>query len=201
MKRAIGIFILTLMCGAIINAQTASEKNVYRNYFYKFSLEKPSGWTEISSEDSMLYVEGGKKIVKPTAKGERELAKSVELTQILLSLAKYPPGTPDNASMICAVEVNQTPQATIAESALATEQAFAKEFGYTITAPAQSTTLGGKAFYSIKMKKAVVPGVVLYQAIYLRKAGDKILQFVMTYTKPEDGQTMEKSLQTLKFIG
>lgn len=183
----------------VVKPKDGSKGRIYQNYLYNLSFETPAGWTEISSDDSKFLAEAGKEILKPNQKGEAELEKSMQLTQVLLHITKFPLGMPENASFICAVEVNQTPQATIAQTAVATQQSFVKDFGFTVISPAKQTTLGDRIFFSIKMKKAVGPEITVYQSIYLRKIGDKVLQFVLTYTKPEDGNVMEKSLQTLKF--
>lgn len=180
-------------------AQNNSEPKIYQNYLYKFSFEIPKGWTEISSDDSKIFVELGKTMLKPNEKGRKEVDKSVERTQILLNTTKYTPGMPDNASLICAVEAASTPKATIEQSVMATQLSFQKNFGYTITSSAKKVTLGNRSFYSIKMSKVIEPGMKIYQFIYLQKIGDKILQFVGSHTKPEDGELLEKSLQTLKF--
>lgn len=179
--------------------QTVSKGKVYQNNLYNFNFETPAGWTEIASEASKPLAEAGKEMLKPNRKGQAELEKSLQLTQTLLHLAKYPIGTPRNASLICAVEINQTPEATIEQTALASQQAFANNFGYTITVPAKQIMLGGRNFFLFKVKKDFETGVTLYQSIYLRKIGNKVLQFVLSYTNPEDGEVMEKSLQTLKF--
>jgi hypothetical protein len=175
------------------------ETNQYKNATYNFSFEIPDGWVKHLNEDSKIFAQAGKEALKPNKSGETQLNQSLELTQTLLMLSKFPVGTPDNASLVCAVEQNPTPDATIEASAIATQNAFVKNFGYTLESSAKKTQLGNRSFMKIKLYRKFTPEITLYQTIYLRKAGNKVLQFVLSYTKSADGELMEKSLKTLEF--
>ena len=204
-KRLLPVFVFLLIFTTSLAAQNtpdsqiSSKEKFYKNYLYNFTFEIPSDWIELKNEDSKIYAQVGKEFLKPNKKGETQLEKSIELTEILLNISKLPPGTPGNATLICAVEINQTPEATIQQSALATENAFVKNFGYTIDSSPKKTELGKQIFMLIKIKKKITPEITLYQSIYIKKIGKQILQFVLSYTQPDDGELMEKSLKTLKF--
>ena len=204
-KRLLPVFVFLLIFSTSLVAQNTPDSQIsskakfYKNYLYSFTFEIPSDWIELKNEDSKIYAQIGKEFLKPNKIGETQLEKSTELTEILLNISKLPPGTPGNATLICAVEINQTPDATIQQSALATENAFVKNFGYTIETSAKKTELGAESFMMIKIKKPITKETTLYQSIYLKKIDKQILQFVLSYTQPNDGELMEKFLKTLKF--
>lgn len=181
-------------------AQIAVEDNVYRNSIHKFSIVKPEGWIETETEAVKANINVGKAIMQPNKKGSREIDESINRTQILFSLLKYPAGTLENASLACAIETSSTPNATAAQTALATQESFRQNYGYTLVSPAKPITLGGAAFYMIKMEKAINSEITLRQRIYIRKTSKGYLQFVMTAVNVEDEAVMEDALQSFKII-
>lgn len=205
MKRIILILLTLFIIGLNLNAQTHnvtqkdSTTKRYINDEYNFSFDLPDDWVILEVANMKIAVENGMQLIKPNKKGLSEINKSVNLTENLINLSKSPLGTPGNAVLICAVEINQTPQATIQQSATATENSFVNNFGYTVVTASKKTLLGNKAFMVIKIKKKVTSEIELFQTIYIRKIGNKVLQFVLTFTQSADSDIMEKALKTLKF--
>lgn len=191
------VFTMNLAAQQATDIQNNQKPKLYKNYLYNFSFEMPSGWIEHNNEDSLALFEASKKQHNKTV--QSELEKSMDDTQILLNISKFAIGTPDNASMIVAVEVNRTPQATIEQTAAASERFFNKDLGYEIVSNAKRLQLGNQDFMMLKLRKEPIPGVTVFQTVYLNKTGNQVLQFVLSYIKPSDGELMEKSLQTLKF--
>lgn len=181
-----------------IDIKTGNDK-VYKNKYFKFSIDKIINWNEVSNDDSAMIVEFAKQAdSKLNDKAKKELEKSVKETQFLFHYSKNPIGMLDNASFIIAAEYSENNGAHMKLIANASQENFEKNMGYEIIKNAHSVSIGGKTFYLIEAKKSL-SGRTVFQKIYMQRFDQYILQIVLSYKNVEELKVMESTLQTLKF--
>lgn len=177
------------------------ENGVYRNTYFKFSLTLPKGWKVAERQDSDLIINndsGNNKNLKKNAK--QSLEDSKQRTKILFTATKNEIGAVENAVFLAGAEINTTPKADLIDIALATENNFKKNLGYTISKSMRPVKLGNVDFMVIEMQQQTVYGTILKQKLYMAKSRGYLLEFLLSYTDDRDVKFFEDSVKSLAFI-
>lgn len=166
---------------------------------FRFSLDLPKGWTRIDTVDLSESVE---RMIETDPSlnrtGKTILTQSAGRTKMLFRLFKPQSDLNQSASFICLVETIQSKGFDMKAIAEVSEENFVSNMGYEVYSPLKIVNINGAIVYRIWLRKHINK-FELKQALYMTKTNEKIIQFAISYIDEKDLETMERSLNTLRF--
>jgi len=180
------------------------QTNVYTNRFYAMRYEFPDGWVVHGDETKKRVMELGKKLVAgddPTRRAAYEVAE--KHTQTLLSVFRYPLGTPvDYNPMIEIVseDVGFAPGIRTGNDYLQNVLKGLKSSSLTVEVEGDPVAqeAGGLQFYRLRIILHIKDKLI-YEAFWSTIIKGHALGFVLAARSPEDRDLLEKTMTTLRF--
>ncbi len=177
----------------------SSANQRFVNDEFRFSIDLPMGWTIVDTVDLRETVERIQEIDPSMNRtGKAILTQSAERTRMLFRLLKPRSEISESASFICVAETIPTIDFDMKAIAEVSEENFISNMGYKLHSPMKVVNINGTIFYRIWLRK-YINNIELKQVLYMTKTSGKIIQLGISYVDEKDLETMDTSLNTLKF--
>jgi hypothetical protein len=174
-------------------------ESVYRNDYFGLRINIPSGWTIQGDDTKQRIKEGGKALMVPkdeTDKNEQEAA--VERTLNLLSISKFPLGTPGQSNALFMAIAEPVPLSASGPDYMKQLKSAMEQTKVPVTFvdDNQVETINGVQFYRLTV--TLTPGENLVrQRYYVIIKKGYALGLITTITSDSDNDTVNSILRSV----